>query len=150
GGVARYIQRQRLLEARAVLSDPRTTQSISAIAENLCFVDASSFSRAFKREFGYSPSQVRSAALAGVTLGAAPQPGVLSDRQIWARSSADSSNRPVPQPAISLLEQDLRLGSGHDLREGSLSAKPFACRLASVSQDLVIGCARPSKWHPAR
>ena len=66
GGVARYIQRQRLLEARAVLSDPATTQSISAIAENLCFADASSFSRTFKREFGYSPSEARSAALAGL------------------------------------------------------------------------------------
>jgi AraC-like DNA-binding protein len=66
GGVARYIQRQRLLEAHAILSDPATTQSISAIAEDLCFADASSFSRTFKREFGYSPSEARSAALAGL------------------------------------------------------------------------------------
>lgn len=66
GGVARYIQLQRLLEAHAILSDPVTTQSISAIAENLCFADASSFSRTFKREFGYSPSEARSAALAGL------------------------------------------------------------------------------------
>jgi AraC-like DNA-binding protein len=68
GGVARYIQRERLLEAHAILSDPSTTQSISPIAEDLCFADASSFSRAFKREFGYSPSAVRSAALAGAEL----------------------------------------------------------------------------------
>jgi AraC-like DNA-binding protein len=68
GGVARYIQRERLLEAHAILSDPSTTQSISAIAEDLCFADASSFTRAFKREFGYSPSEVRSAALAGAEL----------------------------------------------------------------------------------
>jgi AraC-like DNA-binding protein len=67
GGVARYIQSQRLLEAHAVLSDPGTTQSISSIAEDLCFADASSFSRTFKREFGQSPSDVRSAALAGLT-----------------------------------------------------------------------------------
>jgi AraC-like DNA-binding protein len=80
GGVARYIQLQRLLEARAVLSDPNTTQSISAIAENLCFADASSFSRAFKREFGCSPSDARSAAMAGVALGAALQPRIVSDR----------------------------------------------------------------------
>jgi len=73
GGVARYIQRQRLLEAQAVLSDPATTQSISAIAENLCFADGSSFTRTFKREFGYSPSEVRSAALGRLTLCATPQ-----------------------------------------------------------------------------
>ena len=66
GGVARYIQFQRLLEAHSILSDPVTNQSISAIAENLCFADASSFSRTFKREFSYSPSEARSAALAGL------------------------------------------------------------------------------------
>jgi len=66
GGVARYIQRERLLEAHAVLADPASTQSISAIADDLCFADASSFSRAFKRDFGHSPGEVRSAALAGM------------------------------------------------------------------------------------
>jgi len=66
GGVARYIQRQRLLEAHAVLSDPTNTMSISALSEDLCFADASSFSRAFKREFGHSPGEIRSAALAGL------------------------------------------------------------------------------------
>ena len=66
GGVARYIQRERLLEAHAVLTDHATRKSISAIAEDLCFADASSFSRTFKREFGHSPGEVRSAALAGL------------------------------------------------------------------------------------
>ena len=66
GGVARYIQRERLLEAHAVLADPANTQSISSIAEDLCFADASSFSRAFKREFGHSPGELRSAALTGL------------------------------------------------------------------------------------
>jgi AraC-like DNA-binding protein len=73
GGLARYIQRERLLEARAALSSLTTTEFISAIAEDLCFADASSFSRAFKREFGYSPGAARSAALAGVELGATPK-----------------------------------------------------------------------------
>ena len=73
GGVARYIQRERLLEAHAVLTDPATTPSISAIAEDLCFADASSFSRTFKREFGHSPSEVRSAALAGLAPSAMPR-----------------------------------------------------------------------------
>lgn len=70
GGVAGYIQRERLLEARAVLSNPSTARPIAAIAGDLCFADASSFSRAFKREFGYAPSEARSAVLAGVELGA--------------------------------------------------------------------------------
>ena len=65
-GVARYIHVQRLLEVHAILSDSEKTQSISAIAEALCFADASSFSRTFKREFSYSPSEARSAALAGL------------------------------------------------------------------------------------
>ena len=72
GGVAGYIQRERLLEARAVLSNPSTARPIAAIAGDLCFADASSFSRAFKREFGYAPSEARSAVLAGVELGASP------------------------------------------------------------------------------
>jgi AraC-like DNA-binding protein len=60
GGVAKYIQRERLIEAHAVLTDSETIQSISAIAQDSCFADASSFSRAFKREFGHSPGCRRS------------------------------------------------------------------------------------------
>ncbi|HET7880630.1 MAG TPA: helix-turn-helix domain-containing protein [Acetobacteraceae bacterium] len=59
GGVARYIQRQRLLEAYALLSDPSTDRPITAIAEELCFPDTSGFSRAFRRAFGVSPSDIR-------------------------------------------------------------------------------------------
>ena len=73
GGVARYIQRERLLEARVVLIDPTNTQSISAIAEDLCFGDASSFSRTFKQEFGHSPGEARSAVIAGLAPFATPR-----------------------------------------------------------------------------
>jgi AraC-like DNA-binding protein len=73
GGVARYIQSQRLLEAHAALSDPATTKPISAIAEDLCFADTSSFSRTFRREFGDSPGKVGSAALAGLAPPATPR-----------------------------------------------------------------------------
>ena len=82
GGVARHIQRERLLEAHAVLTNPANSQSISAIAEDLCFADASSFSRCFKREFGHSPSEARSAALAGLAPSAMPRnpaPSARSD-----------------------------------------------------------------------
>ena len=66
-------------EAHAVLSDPTTTKPISAIAEDLCFTDASSFSRTFRRGSGHSPSEVRSAALAVLAPSAAPRSRVLSD-----------------------------------------------------------------------
>ena len=78
GGVAYYIQRERLLEARAVLSNPEKTQSISEIAEDLCFADASSFSRTFKREFGYTPTDARYAALSALELGATSKTRVQS------------------------------------------------------------------------
>jgi AraC-like DNA-binding protein len=65
GGVARYIQHQRLLEGYAALCDASNTRPIAAIAEELCFADGSGFSRAFRHEFGMSPSDVRAASLAG-------------------------------------------------------------------------------------
>jgi AraC-like DNA-binding protein len=58
-GVARYIQRQRLLAAHAALCDVSNTKPIATIADELCFADASSFSRAFRHEFGMSPSDAR-------------------------------------------------------------------------------------------
>jgi AraC-like DNA-binding protein len=85
GGISRYIQRQRLLEARAVLTDPAATRSISAIAEDLCFADASSFSRTFRREFGHSPSEARSAAIAELAFSGAPKRRMQSDRADYAK-----------------------------------------------------------------
>ena len=41
GGVARYIQRRRLSESFAILCDTSNNFSINAIAETLCFADAS-------------------------------------------------------------------------------------------------------------
>jgi len=57
GGVARYIQRQRLLDAYSLLSDPSVDRPIAAIAEELCFADTSGFSRVFRREFSASPAR---------------------------------------------------------------------------------------------
>ena len=73
GGVARYIQVQRLMEAHAALSDRANRLSIAVIAEEFCFADASSFSRAFRKEFGHSPSDVRAAAQAGLALPPRPR-----------------------------------------------------------------------------
>ena len=66
GGVAHYIQRRRLSESFAILCDTTNNFSIAAIAETLCFADASNFSRAFRREFGISPREVRTASLVGL------------------------------------------------------------------------------------
>lgn len=68
GGVVRYIRHRRLLRSYADLSDPLNNASIHAIADSLCFEDASSFSRAFKQEFDLNPRDVRAAAVAGLTL----------------------------------------------------------------------------------
>jgi AraC-like DNA-binding protein len=65
GGVVRYIQRLRLLAAHAALSDLADARSISVIAEATGFYDPSAFSRAFRREFGLTPTELRMAARAG-------------------------------------------------------------------------------------
>ena len=67
GGVARYIQKLRLAEGFALLCDGSRPDTIEAIAESLCFSDASTFARAFRREFGVSPSDVRLAAQSGLS-----------------------------------------------------------------------------------
>ena len=59
GGIASYIRRQRLLRIRAALSDSMDGRSISRIAGQWGFVDASAFSRAFRHEFGISPKEAR-------------------------------------------------------------------------------------------
>jgi AraC-like DNA-binding protein len=49
-----------------MLCDVSSALPIGKIADVLCFADASSFSRAFRREFGMSPRDVRSASQAGL------------------------------------------------------------------------------------
>jgi AraC-like DNA-binding protein len=67
GGVAAYIRRRRLRESFAILCDVSNNSSIAAIAEMLCFADGSSFTRAFRREFGMSPKEVRATSLGGLS-----------------------------------------------------------------------------------
>ena len=69
GGVVRYIQRLRLLAAHGALCDGADARSIAAIAEATGFYDPSAFSRAFRREFGSTPSDLRLAARAGCAPG---------------------------------------------------------------------------------
>ena len=61
GGVHHYIQHRRLLHAYSALADPNDHRRILDIAEERGFDDAAEFSRAFRREFGHSPSDVRAA-----------------------------------------------------------------------------------------
>ena len=66
GGVAHYIQRLRLSESFAQLTDPSNGKPIAIIADELGLIDSSSFSRAFRRQFGISPTDAREAAQAGL------------------------------------------------------------------------------------
>jgi AraC-like DNA-binding protein len=59
GGVHHYIQRRRLLSAHAALSDLTNRQQIIDIAFAVGFSSAAHFSRAFSKEFGYSPREAR-------------------------------------------------------------------------------------------
>lgn len=78
GGVAHYIQRRRLSESFSILCDARNDLPIGRVAETLCFSDASSFTRAFRREFGISPSDVRAAAYAGLPPAFPPRPAMAA------------------------------------------------------------------------
>ncbi|KRE01174.1 hypothetical protein ASE63_26260 [Bosea sp. Root381] len=64
-GVSHYIRHRRLLRCYGLLSDPSNTSAINVIADQHCFEDASSFSRAFKQEFDCNPREVRVASVAG-------------------------------------------------------------------------------------
>ena len=54
-----YIQHRRLLAAHAALADPNDRRRILDIADEHGFGDGAEFSRAFRREFGDCPSEVR-------------------------------------------------------------------------------------------
>ena len=77
GGVARCIQRERLLAAYRALTDPSDRRSIARLAEEVGFFEPSSFSRAFRGEFGTAPRELRAAALAGAA--ALPPPAFAAD-----------------------------------------------------------------------
>ena len=58
GGIARVIQQRRLRQAYRELVRVDAPPSVSRIGEAVGFYDPSSFTRAFRREFGCTPSEV--------------------------------------------------------------------------------------------
>jgi AraC-like DNA-binding protein len=88
GGVARFIQQERLAAAHRRLTDSLGKIPISALAAEVGFGDHSAFSRAFKLEYGYSPSEVRETALAGA----------VSEETNWLESPRD-----IGMPHVELL-----------------------------------------------
>ncbi|WP_028938778.1 helix-turn-helix domain-containing protein [Pseudonocardia spinosispora] len=61
---AATVRRLRLERCATLLADPTTPGTITAIAASVGFDDPASFSRAFRREFGCTPSEVRAAPIA--------------------------------------------------------------------------------------
>ncbi|RZT84989.1 AraC family transcriptional regulator [Pseudonocardia sediminis] len=59
---AATVRRMRLECCAVLLADPVTPGTVTAIAASLGFDDPASFSRAFRREFGCTPSEVRDGA----------------------------------------------------------------------------------------
>ena len=61
---ARYVMRQRLAECRAALAGPAgRRRSVADIALGWGFNSLPTFYRAFRREFGATPNEVRAAVL---------------------------------------------------------------------------------------
>lgn len=75
GGIARVIQLRRLRRAYAELARADGQSSVSRIKETVGFFDSSSFTRAFRREFGCTPSEVLARR---PTLAAHPFPGLAA------------------------------------------------------------------------
>lgn len=65
GGVAAFIQKRRLRRIRAILADPRDRRPIAEVAYQYGFTSGAHFSRAFRRAFGYAPSEARETREAG-------------------------------------------------------------------------------------
>lgn len=76
GGVSNHVKERRLLRIHAVVSGSTQHLSLSRVAEDHGFKSAAHFSRAFRQQFGYSPSEVPSTNIAPPSaLGCDARPG---------------------------------------------------------------------------
>lgn len=75
GGVARFIQRERLAEADRKLTEATGRISISSLSLEVGFRDHAAFSRAYKSEYGISPREARDNALAELLVKGPLDPG---------------------------------------------------------------------------
>lgn len=80
GGVLHYIQKRRLLSAHAALSNAANRQQIIEIATAVGFSSAAHFSRAFSKEFGYSPREARNVAVPPYFAHAVPPVEIIDSR----------------------------------------------------------------------
>lgn len=80
-GFAHYVQRQRLARCRALLADPQhVRRPIAEIAHRFGFTNPASFSRAFRRENGLTPREVRGYARSGWRVG---EPSTVAGDDWW-------------------------------------------------------------------
>src|SRR5262249_57558727 len=82
-------------ESFAILCDASNSLSVGAIAEMFCFGDTSSFSRAFRREFGASPGDVRAASSCGLR---PVTPAVAREQNVNTFADCLRSHLPLPHP----------------------------------------------------
>ena len=87
GGVAGYIQARRLDRALALLRDPsHRGRRVFEIALDAGFSSIAHFSAAFRRQFGFSPSDARlEVDLAAMNHHRAPNPGLVAGYEDWIR-----------------------------------------------------------------
>ena len=69
GGVANFIRKRRLAACHDAIANVADHRLIQTIAYKYGFGDPAQFSRQFRREYGYSPSEARQAKLHGQKLG---------------------------------------------------------------------------------
>jgi AraC-like DNA-binding protein len=93
GGVAHFINRERLLQAQRELAADETA-SIHAIAARVGYKDHSTFSRAFRRAFGATPSQARANGPIRLQGGEAQPPAMRSDEGWMTDAGMLARSRP--------------------------------------------------------
>lgn len=73
GGVMTYVKRRRLQRIRSILVANEDVRSLAGISEDYGFQSGAHFSREFRKEFGYSPGEVRGDRLPQIDTNAPPE-----------------------------------------------------------------------------